>query len=199
MSGSQLVASIVSVPADVGYAGVFVLVATETAGALVPGETALIVAGALAARGDLSLVGVIAAGAAGAIVGDNIGFLIGGRGIRLFLTRGTRWQSQRLRLVAHAEAFFAKHGPKAVLFARWMPGFRLVGAWFAGAARMPWHRFFVWNLVGGVAWSASIAGGAYLLGSAANWAFGLIGVIVSLIVIAVIGAALAQRRCGREA
>lgn len=79
------------VPAEIGYLGVFLLVAGETADALVPGETALIVAGALASRGELSLPLVIAAGAAGAIVGDNVGFVVGGRGLRFLLTTGGRW------------------------------------------------------------------------------------------------------------
>jgi membrane protein DedA with SNARE-associated domain len=83
-----MLAVFVSVPSGIGYLGVFLLVAGETAGALVPGETALIVAGALAARGDLSLAAVIAVGAAGAIAGDNIGFVIGQRGIRRLLTTG---------------------------------------------------------------------------------------------------------------
>ena len=196
MSG-EVVASLVAVPADVGYAGVFALVAAETAGALVPGETALILAGALAARGDLSLGAVIAAGAAGAVVGDNIGFLVGARGVRFLLTWGSRWQAERRQLVAEAERFFAKHGAKAVLFARWMPGVRLVGAWFAGAARMSWPKFFLWNSVGGIAWSASVAGGAYVLGSVANWAFGLIGIIVSLVVIVIAGTTLGRRRLAR--
>lgn len=192
-----MLAALVSVSSGIGYLGVFSLVAGETAGALVPGETALIVAGALAARGDLSLAAVIAVGAAGAIVGDNIGFVVGQRGIRRLLTTGRRWQSQRERLVREAELFFARHGPKAVLFARWIPGLRLVGAWFAGAARMPWRVFAVWNAVGGVAWAASIAGGAYLLGKAASWAFGLVGVIVSVMLLIVVGAAVGRARLRR--
>lgn len=138
-------------PAEIGYLGVFLLVAGETAGALVPGETALIVAGALASRGDLSLPLVVAAGAAGAIVGDNIGFVVGGRGLRWLLTTGGRWRRERAWLVAEGERFFARHGPKAVLLARWLPGLRLVGAWFAGGSGMRWRVFAFWNVVGGIA------------------------------------------------
>jgi membrane-associated protein len=90
--------------------------------------------------------------------------------------------------------FFARHGPKAVLFARWIPGLRLVGAWFAGAAEMPWRVFAVWNAIGGIAWAASIAGGAYLLGKAAGSAFGLIGVVVSVTLLIVVGAAVGRAR-----
>ncbi len=182
------------VPAEVGYLGVFLLVAGETAGALVPGETALIVAGALASRGDLSLPLVIASGAAGAIVGDNIGFLIGGRGLRWLLTTGGRWRRERAWLVAEGERFFARHGPKAVLLARWLPGLRLFGAWFAGGSGMRWRVFAFWNVIGGVAWSASVGGGAYLLGRAAAWAFGLVGLALGTLAVVALGAGFTRRR-----
>ncbi len=187
------------VPAEIGYLGVFLLVAGETAGALVPGETALIVAGALASRGDLSLPLVVAAGAAGAIVGDNIGFLVGGRGLRWLLTTGGRWPRERAWLVAEGERFFARHGPKAVLLARWLPGLRLVGAWFAGGSGMRWRVFAFWNVVGGVAWSASVGGGAYLLGRAAAWAFGLAGLVLGSLVVVALGGAFTRRRVRERA
>ncbi|MDE3191848.1 MAG: DedA family protein [Acidobacteriota bacterium] len=192
-----MLAAFVSVPAGIGYVGVFLLVGGETAGALLPGETALIVAGALAARGDLSLPLVIGAAAAGAIAGDNIGFLVGERGVRLLLTRGERWRRQRAWLVAEAERFFARYGPRAVFLARWVPGLRLIGAWFAGAARMRWRVFLVWNALGGIAWAASVGGGAYLLGRAANWAFGLVGLVLTVTLLILAGVVLARRRLER--
>lgn len=189
-----MLAALFGVPSEVGYFGVFLLVAGETAGALVPGETALIVAGALASRGELSLPLVAAAGAAGAFVGDNVGFAFGGRGLRWLLTSGGRWRRERARLVGEGERFFARHGPKAVLLARWLPGLRLVGAWFAGASGMRWRVFAAWNAVGAVAWSISVAGGAYLLGRAAGWAFGLVGLVLGTVLAIVLGATLERRR-----
>lgn len=159
----------VHAPTSVGYWLVFVLVMGETAGALVPGETALIVAGSLAGQGKLSLPLVFACGAAGAIAGDNIGYLIGARGVRLLVRRFGP------QLVRRGEEFFERHGPKAVFLARWIPGLRLVGAWFAGAARMPWRTFLPWNALGGICWSASISGTAYLIGHATGGVFGAIG------------------------
>lgn len=188
-----MLAALVSVPAGIGYLGVFLLVGGETAGALVPGETALIVAAALAARGELSLPLVIAAGAAGAIAGDNVGYAVGGRGVRLLLTGGRRWRRQRARLVDEAERFFARHGPRAVFLARWIPGLRLVGAWFAGAARMRRRSFLLWNALGGIVWAGSVGGGAYLLGAAANRAFGLIGVLLTVAALVLAGVVLARQ------
>src|SRR5258708_25406170 len=77
-----MLAALVTVPAGIGYPLLFALVAAESAGALVPGETSLIVAGALAGQGQLSLPLVIAVAAGAAILGDNTGFLLGRRGLR---------------------------------------------------------------------------------------------------------------------
>lgn len=192
-----LVGSLFGVPEQVGYASVFLLVAGETAGALVPGETALIVAAAIASRGDLSLALVLAAGAAGAIVGDNIGFAIGDRGLRRLLNAGRRWQTERQWLATTGERFFAAHGPKAVILTRWLPGLRLVGAWFAGASGMPWRRFAIWNVLSGIAWALSVGGGAYLLGRAAGWAFGLVGLILTIALLLTAGIAIGRRRLPR--
>lgn len=168
----------VSVPPTLGYVAVFLLLAGETAGLLVPGETALIVAAVLASHGKLSLPLVIAAGAAGAIVGDNVGYLIGGRALRWLLTRGGRGRASREAFVARGERFFAKHGPKAVFLARFLPGLRLTGAWFAGASRMSWWRFAFWNALGGTVWAAAVAILSYELGNAAGGLLGLVGTVV---------------------
>lgn len=115
----------------------------------------------------------MACAAFGAIVGDSIGYLIGARRPRLLVRRVSP------NLVSRGEAFFARYGPKAVFFARWIPGLRLVGAWFAGAARMPWRRFLAWNALGGLCWAASIALAAFLIGHAAGVVFGVVGAILA--------------------
>ena len=172
-----MLAAIVTVPATVGYPLLFVLVGAESAGALVPGETSLILAGALAARGQLSLPLVIAVAAAAAIVGDNTGYLIGRRGLRRLLDRPGRRSARRQRLLARGEAFFARRGSTAVFFGRWLPGLRVVASWLAGANRMPWRRFLLWNALGGIAWASTVGGAAYLLGQTASGSLGAIGFV----------------------
>jgi undecaprenyl-diphosphatase len=172
-----MLAAIVTVPATVGYPLLFVLVGAESAGALVPGETSLILAGALAARGQLSLPLVIAVAAAAAIVGDNTGYLIGRRGLRRLLDRPGRRSARRQRLLARGEAFFARHGSAAVFLGRWLPGLRVVASWLAGANRMPWRRFLLWNALGGGAWASTVGGAAYLLGQSASGSLGAIGFV----------------------
>jgi hypothetical protein len=80
-----------------------------------------------------------------------------------------------------------------VFFGRWLPGLRVVVAWLAGAERLSWRRFLLWNSLGGVAWAASIASVAYALGRSASGYVGLIG----LIGIAAAGLIFAARRLRR--
>jgi len=170
-------AALLNVPANVGYPLLFLLVGAESAGALLPGETALIVAAALASQGRLSLPLVIAVAAGAAILGDNIGYLIGRRGLRRLIDRPGRWAAGRRRLVERGEVFFARRGPSAVFFGRWLPGLRVVASWLAGANRMPWPRFLLWNALGGIAWASTVGTLAYLLGRSASGSLGAIGFI----------------------
>jgi len=170
-----MLAALINVPAGVGYPVLFGFVAAESAGALVPGETALIVAAALAADGQLSLPLVIAIAAVAAIIGDNIGYQLGRRGLRRLLDRPGRWSGRRQEVIARGEAFFARHGSAAVFFGRWLPGLRVVASWLAGAEHMPWPRFLVWNALGGIAWAATIGGLAYALGRSVAGSLGVIG------------------------
>src|ERR671931_1271077 len=172
-----MLAAIVTVPATVGYPLLFVLVGAESAGALVPGETSLILAGALAPRSQLSLPLVIAVAAAAAIVGDNTGYLIGRRGLRRLLDRPGRRAARRQRLLARGEAFFARHGSAAVFLGRWLPGLRVVASWLAGANRMPWRRFALERALGGIVWASTVGGAAYLLGQSASGSLGAVGFV----------------------
>jgi membrane protein DedA with SNARE-associated domain len=180
-----MLAALFNVPANVGYPLLFLLVGAESAGALVPGETALIVAAALAAQGRLSLPVVIAVAAGAAIVGDNIGYLIGRRGLRRVLDRPGRWAEGRRRLVERGEEFFVRHGSAAVFFGRWLPGLRVVASWLAGANGMRWSRFLLWNALGGISWASTIGVAAYLLGRSASGALGSVGFAIVAIVVLV--------------
>lgn len=189
------VLALLSVPASIGYPVLFGFVAAESAGALVPGETALIVAGALAGHGELSLPFVIATAAVAAILGDNVGYAIGRNGLRRLLDRPGRLAANRRRAVERGEAFFARYGPAAVFFGRWLPGLRVVVAWLAGAERLAWPRFLLWNALGGLAWAASIGTAAYVLGSSSSGYLGLIGLVgLAGAVVAVAARRLRRRR-----
>ena len=193
-------AALVDVPPNLGYPLLFALVGAESAGALVPGETALIVAGALAAQGRLSLPIVIAVAATAAIVGDNIGYGIGRRGLRPVLDRPGRWSERRARLLARGEGFFRRYGAPTVFFGRWLPGLRVFAAWLAGADHMPWRRFVAWNPLGGIAWAATIGTAGYLIGRSVSGSLGAIGLAaLALATIAYLVISIRERRRDRAA
>jgi len=145
------------VPAQIGYTAVAALILGESAGLPLPGETALITAGGLAAAGQLSLPIVILVAALAAIVGDTIGYWVGRRGGRALLLRDGVGATHRRHAVQRADRFFARYGAATVFFGRWLPGLRVVAAVMAGAARMPWPRFAVANAAGAIAWATTVA------------------------------------------
>jgi membrane protein DedA with SNARE-associated domain len=163
-----MLAALLNVPANLGYPILGVLVGAEAAGAFVPGETSLIVAGTFAAQGRLTLTIVIAVAAGAAIIGDNVGYQLGRRGLRRLFERRSRGRARSARVFARGEAFFQRHGPAAVFFGRWVPGLRVLASWLAGANRMPWRTFLLWNALGGISWAATVGTAAYLLGRGAS-------------------------------
>jgi membrane protein DedA with SNARE-associated domain len=168
----------------------FAAVAVESAGIPVPGETALIAAAILATPGQhhYSIVSVIVVAAAGAIVGDNIGYWLGRQGGRALLERWSVTERYAARVLPPAERFFEKHGAKTVFFGRFIAFLRVSSAWLAGISRMPWWRFLLWNAAGGIVWATGVSLLAYQFGKSAADAvsrYGLYGV-AALVVIAVI-------------
>ena len=179
--------ALIKIPAHLGYLALFALVGAESTGVPVPGETALITAGVLAHRGTFSLPLVIIVAAAGAIVGDNLGYLLGRTGGRALLERPGPFERHRRAIIAKGEPFFQRHGPKAVFLGRWVAGLRIAAAWLAGINRMPWPTFLFWNALGGIAWATSVGLLAYFLGHAAAQIFkvtGLAGVGVAALALA---------------
>jgi membrane-associated protein len=183
-----------------GYPLLFLLVMGESSGVPIPGETALITAAVLASRGKLSIELVIVLAAVGAIVGDNIGYVIGRKGGRWILERPGRFHRQRLDVLRTGEPFFERHGPKAVYFGRFLLGLRVWASWLAGATRMHWRSFVLWNALGGVSWAVAIGLLAYFLGNSAGNAiqtFGIYGLLAA--VAAILSAIVLHRRSSRRA
>jgi membrane-associated protein len=162
-----VLATIVDV-AHVGLPVMALIIAGESMGLPLPGETALITAAILASRGNFDIAAVIALAATAAIVGDNIGYLIGRRGGRTLLLRHERLRGHGERMLAMGEPFFARHGPKAVFLGRWFAGLRIAAAWLAGINRMRWPSFLFWNATGGICWAVSVGVLAYALGHSAE-------------------------------
>ncbi len=172
---------------DVGKVGLpllFALIAIETMGIPVPGETALIGAGILASKGDLSIEAVIAVSATAAILGDNVGFLIGHHYGRRLLTGPGPFSHHRMRVIEIGEPFFDRHGPKAVFLGRFISGLRITSAWMAGISHMRWPVFTFYNAAGGIVWATTFGLLAYYGGEHAESVIHTIGIAgVSAVVV----------------
>jgi membrane protein DedA with SNARE-associated domain len=178
----------------------FVVVMLESFGIPLPGETALIFFGVLASKGNYSIAWVIAITAAGAIVGDNLGYWLIGRWGGRALFRRNRWlQRWSDRVLPRAERLMQRHGAKTVFFGRFVAILRFTAAWVAGLGRMPWWRFLFWNAAGGIAWAVLVGLVAYYSGQAAADAiqrYGLFAAagVVALVVLGAVGLHFARRR-----
>jgi membrane protein DedA with SNARE-associated domain len=168
---------------DYGLVLLFLLVAVESAGVPLPGETALIAAAVLASQGHYSLPAVITVAAAGAIVGDNAGYWLGRKGGTALLRRTPIVREHFARALPPAERFFRRHGAKTVFIGRFIAILRVTAAWLAGISRMPWWRFLLWNAAGGIVWAALVAVVAYQFGRAAADAIGHYGVYAAIAIV----------------
>jgi membrane protein DedA with SNARE-associated domain len=155
----------------------FLLIAAESSGVPLPGETALVTAGVLAERGDLDITAVIAVAAAAAIVGDNVGYWIGRVGGRKLLTRWPWLDRHASRVLPWSERFFRRHGGKTIFLGRFFAVLRVTAAWLAGVSKMHWWQFFLWNAAGGICWAVLVGLVAYYAGHAAAEAINRYGLI----------------------
>ena len=149
-----------------GYLAVFFGVMLESFGVPLPGETVLLLSGALAHQGVLDFGDAIVFGVLGAVVGDQLGYWAGRRGGRAVVLRWGRFVLVTPERLGRAEAFFDRHGGRAVFLARFVSGLRVFGALVAGTSRMPWGRFALYNALGGAVWAtAAVSVGYFLWGS----------------------------------
>jgi membrane protein DedA with SNARE-associated domain len=143
----------------------FTVVLLESMGVPMPGETALVATAIYAgSTHQIGIVWVVTVAAAGAVVGDNIGYLIGHSvGLRLLARYGRYLRLTEARLKV-GQYLFLRHGGKIVFFGRFVAFLRAFAAVLAGANRMPWPRFLAMNALGGVVWASLFGTGAYLFG-----------------------------------
>jgi membrane protein DedA with SNARE-associated domain len=173
----------------------FVLLAAESFGLPLPGETALIACAVLASQGALSIVAVIAVAISAAIIGDNLGYWTAREGGRSLLNRYRVTRHYAEQYLPRGERFFAKHGGKAVFFGRFVAVLRVTAAWTAGLSRMNGWRFFAFNAAGGIVWATLVGLIAYYLGNAAAKAIGTYGLYAAggALVLAAIGFLVVRR------
>jgi membrane protein DedA with SNARE-associated domain len=160
-----------------GYAAIFLGVMLEAIGLPLPGESLMIAAAIYAGTTHhLDIRILVPVAAAGAISGDQIGYFAGRWiGFRVL----SRWghkiglSDERLEL---GRFLFRRYGGAVVFFGRFVALLRTFAAALAGANRMPWHTFLLWNALGGICWTALYGFGAYALGDAAKRMSGPVGI-----------------------
>ena len=179
-----------------GYLVIFFGVLLESTGVPLPGETILLASGFLAQRGHIDVGDAIVFGILGAVVGDQIGYWAGREGGRPFVLRWGRYFRITPERLARAEAFFERHGGKAVFLARFFAGLRAFGALVAGISRMRWRTFVFYNVLGGAVWATAVVLVGYLAGGSLDlveqWLGGATLVLVGMLAV-LVGLYLAYR------
>lgn len=159
------------------YLGLFLIVFAETGlavGFFLPGDSLLVVSGLMAKTipDKLNVIYVMLAFFSGSVIGDSTGYWIGRyMGRRLFNREDSRiFKPSR---VASANMFFERHGPKTVVFARFVPIVRTFAPLVVGASKMPYFRFLPYSVVGGLLWICTMVLSGYFLGGLIEEAFGV--------------------------
>ena len=174
-----------------GYEAVFALVALESVGVPLPGETALITAALYAATTHHLNIGIIIAAAAlAAIIGDNIGFALGRWGGYRLLRRYGKYVRLNERRMKIGRYIFQQHGGKVVFIGRFVAVLRTYAAFLAGTNRMAWPRFLVFNAAGGITWALAVGLAYYYLGSAVAHVRGPLDIVIAILAAAVVIASL---------
>ncbi|MGH7117574.1 MAG: DedA family protein [Acetobacteraceae bacterium] len=180
---------------QVGYGAVGLAVGIKGIGIPFPGETTLIAAALYAgATHQRNVVVVVLVATIGAILDDSVGFVIGREfGSRLLVKYGhyIRMTKPRTKL---GQYLFLRHGGKVAFFGRFIAILRALAAFLAGANRMSWPRFLVFNAAGGIVWAASYGFGAYFFATAMHDFMGPVGIVLTVAAAAGIIASVAFLR-----
>ncbi len=180
---------------EYGYGLVFAVICLEAMGLPFPGESLIIAAAVYCATtGKLRIAWVVAAAIAGAVMGDNFGYLIGRWAGFPLLRRYGRHVGLNDRRLTLGRTLFQTQGGKVVFVGRFIAILRTFVALLAGASHMEWKTFLLWNAVGGVAWATLYGTGAYLLGNAAARLEGPVGIGLGIAAAIAIAAAIVLLR-----
>lgn len=169
----------------------FIAVMLESMGVPMPGETALVTAALYAgSTHQIGIVSVVLVAATAAIIGDNIGYLIGRSiGIRVLVRYGKYVRLNEPRLKVGQYLFF-RHGGKIVFFGRFVAFLRAFAALLAGANRMSWPHFLIMNALGGICWASLFGGGAYLFGEQMKRVAGPVSILLLIAAVGLVAAGI---------
>ncbi|WP_221090540.1 DedA family protein [Deinococcus aquaedulcis] len=153
---------------SMGYVGILLLMILENIFPPIPSELIMPSAGFAASRGDLSLPLVILVGTAGSVLGTlplyYLGRAFGEEKLVKWADKYGKWLTLSGKDIRKADDWFDKHGTKAVLFGRLVPGIRSLLSLPAGMSEMPMAKFLIYSSIGSAVWASILAGAGYLLG-----------------------------------
>jgi len=170
-----------------GYAVLCVTIFLETACILfawLPGDSLLFAAGAIAALGSLNIVLLIALLIGAAIIGDWLNYWIGRKFGDRILAKDFRFLKRTH--VTKTEIFFEKHGPKAIVLARFVPIVRTFAPFMAGIGHMDRKTFMTYNIAGGIGWIISMTLLGYFFGNIEAVKHNFTAVILGIVAISVL-------------
>jgi membrane protein DedA with SNARE-associated domain len=169
-----------------GYLAIFLIVTLEAMGIPLPGETMLLLASVYAGTTHHLGIGlVIVSAAGGAILGDNLGYLAGQYGGSRLLQRYGRYIRLDEHRLRQGHYLFERHGGKVVFFGRFLPILRMGAAFLAGAHRMRWPRFLIFNATGGVVWATTIGLAGFIFGNSLLRSGGVVTIVSALLALLV--------------
>ncbi len=184
---------------------VFLLPGLEAAafiGVVFPGEIAVLLGGVAASQGSVSIALVLIAACTGAVLGDQVGYVV-----------GREWGEQVLRKIPDrlldedrlqkSRAYVRRMGAKGVILGRWTAALRALVPGLAGMARMSYPRFLIANIIGGVGWALTVGVVGYLAGDSYKKVESALGsvsyVLLGLIVAGLVGLHFVRQRRARAA
>jgi membrane protein DedA with SNARE-associated domain len=187
-----------------GYLGVGGMLFLEDFGVPVPGEIMLIAAAIFAGAGNMNIAVVVVVAVLAAVIGDNIGFIVGHFGGRPVAERFGRYVFLTPQRLEETELFFNRHGGKVVTVARFIEGLRQLNGLLAGIVGMHWLKFLGYNALGAALWVGTWCTLGYLAGDNIAEIYGaferykwyVIGAVVFVIAI-VIAHRVRRRRAGQ--
>jgi membrane protein DedA with SNARE-associated domain len=189
-----------------GYLGVGGMLFLEDFGVPVPGEIMLIAAAIVAGAGNMNIAVVVVVAVLAAVIGDNIGFIVGHFGGRPVAERFGRYVFLTPQRLEETELFFNRHGGKIVTVARFIEGLRQLNGLLAGIVGMHWLKFLAYNALGAAVWVGTWCTLGYLAGDNIAEIYGaferykwyVIGALVVVVAI-VIAHRVRRRRAGQAA
>ena len=169
---------------SVEYLGIAVAAALSWAGVPGPGEATLIAAGLVAAAHKLDIGTALAAAWAGATAGGIAGWLLGLAGGRALASAPGPLLGHRGRAISAGERFYERFGVIAVF---------LTPSWVAGIARMRWPQYLLANAISALVWALVVGLGAYVIGPAVGDVVADMGIVLTAVLVALVGAVVAGR------